>query len=53
MPSLKILEEIMQKLGHEHRFEFFDFDGAASFFRCIITDCPAECVEPEDSGTGA
>lgn len=53
MASLKILEEIMKNVQHEHRYEFFDFDGAVSTFRCILLGCTAECVEPEDSGTGA
>ena len=53
MDILKILEEIMSNKSHDHRFEFHSFDGAESVFRCIIPDCLAECVEPEDSGTGA
>lgn len=43
----------MQNLPHEHRYEFSDFDGAVSTFRCILLGCQSECVEPEDSGTGA
>ena len=52
MGSLKILEEIMANT-HEHRFEFYSFDGSESLFKCIFPGCTAECVEPEDSGTGA
>ena len=43
----------MQNVKHDHRYEFVHFDGAESVFRCILPGCKDECVEPEDSGTGA
>ena len=38
---------------HLHQFEFHSFDGAESVFQCVLPGCPAQVVEPEDSGTGA
>lgn len=52
-PTLKILEEIMKKTEHDHRFELTHFDGAESVFSCVLPGCTAIVVEPEDAGTGA
>lgn len=53
MASLKILEEIMNKLDHQHHYEFIDFNGAESVFCCTVPGCSSICIEPEDAGTGA